>query len=283
MSEDLSRLSILVWGLDHPEGVCYAPDGHVYATGETGQVYRIDLDKKSFAQIGSTGGFGLGIAADASSNLYVCDMGVKAVVRVGQDGTSALYSRGATGEELTVPNFPVFDAAGNLYVSNSGDWGAKNGTIQRIAPDGAAVVWSRAAAGYTNGMALSPDGKFLHIVESIPPLISRIAITADGTAGAYEVVAELPQTVPDGIAFDANGVLYAACYAPDRIYRIAPGGKPEVLFDDWSRMSLNAPTNLAFAGPNHDRLVVASLGGAGLSVADLGVRGAPLQTPHLGN
>jgi gluconolactonase len=144
MSEDLSRLSVLVWGLDHPEGVCTAPDGHLYATGEAGQVYRVDLATKSFAQIGSTGGFGLGIAADAHSNLYICDMGVKAVVRVRQDGTSSLYSRGAAGEELTVPNFPVFDAAGNLYVSNSGGWGAKNGTIQRIASDASSSTsWNR--------------------------------------------------------------------------------------------------------------------------------------------
>jgi gluconolactonase len=131
-------------------------------------------------------------------------------------------------------------------------------------------------------MALSPDGKFLYVVESTPPLISRIAINPDGSAGAYEVIAELPRTVPDGIAFAADGRLYVACYAPDRIVVIPPGGKPEILFDDWLRMSLNAPTNLAFAGPSLDRLVVASLGGAGLSVADLGVKGARLAMPDLG-
>ncbi len=282
MAADAGGLSVLVAGLDHPEGVCQAPDGKLYATGERGEVYRIDMAAGTFAEIGTTGGFGLGIAADAESCLYVCDMGVKAVVGVRPDGSSAVYSRGAAGEELTVPNFPVFDATGNLYVSNSGDWGAANGTIQRIAPGGEAVVWSRAAAGFTNGMALSPDGRFLYVVESTPPLISRIAIGADGTAGAYEVVAELPRTVPDGIAVDADGRLYVACYAPDRIYRIAPGGAPEVLFDDWSRMLLNAPTNLAFAGPERDRLVIASLGGSALSVADPGARGAPLQTPRIG-
>jgi len=281
MAEPLSRLSALASGLDHPEGVAWAPDGNVYATGEAGQVYRVSLADGKFTQIGSSGGYGLGIAADAASNLYVCDMGVKAVVRVKQDGSASTYSRGASEEPLTVPNFPVFDAAGNLYVSNSGAWTGRNGHIQRIDARGKASVWSRQAAGFTNGLALSSDGRFLYVVESTPPLISRIAITANGSAGAYEVVAELPSTVPDGIAFDSSGALYVACYAPDRIYRIAPGGKPEVLFDDWTRMSLNAPTNLAFAGPNLGRLLVANLGGYNLVSAELGVRGMPLHYPRL--
>ena len=281
MSEPLSRLSVLATGLDHPEGVTWAPDGNVYATGEAGQVYRVNPADGKSTQLGSSGGYGLGIAADAVSNLYVCDMGIKAVVRVRQDGTSAIYSRGAPEEPLTVPNFPVFDGTGNLYVSNSGGWSNGNGHIQRIGADGRAEIWSRKAAGFTNGLALSPDGTFLYIVESTPPLISRIAIGADGNAGAYEVVAELPGTVPDGIAIDAAGVLYVACYAPDRIYRIAVGNSPEILFDDWTRMSLNAPTNLAFAGPALDLLLVSSLGGYNLMSAELGVRGASLHYPRL--
>lgn len=280
MSRPLSSLSALASGLDHPEGVCWAPDGKVYATGETGQVYRVDPADASFAQIGTTGGFGLGIAADAKSNLYVCDMGVKAVVRVGADGTTSEFSRGAADEPLTVPNFPVFDAEGNLYVSNSGAWGAKNGSIQRIAPDGRGEVWSRAAAGYTNGLALSPDGRYLYVVESTPPLISRIVIGDDGKAGGREVVVALPNTVPDGIAFDDEGGIWIACYAPDRIYRFTRAGELETVFDDWQRMALNAPTNLAFFGDRLDRLAVASLGGYGIMQADVRVAGAPLNYPR---
>jgi gluconolactonase len=281
MSESLSKLGILASGLDHPEGVAFAPDGHVYASGEIGQVYRISLADRTHTQFASTGGFGLGIAVDAQSNLYVCDMGVKAVVRVTPDGATSTYSTGTSDEPLTVPNYPVFDAHGNLYVSNSGNWGAQNGCIYRIRPGDAAEIWSRAAAGYTNGMALSPDGRYLYVVESIPALISRITIQPDGTAGEREVVVELPQTVPDGIAFDAQGSLYIACYAPDRIYRLSADGVLETLFDDWSRIRLNAPTNLAFAGPNLGHLVIASLGGYSLSVVDLGVRGQPLHYPSL--
>ncbi len=105
----------------------------------------------------------------------------------------------------------------------------------------------------------------------------------DGKAGGYEVVTALPNCVPDGIAFDAAGRLYIACYAPDRIYRLDADGTLEILFDDWSRMSLNAPTNLAFAGEGLARLVIASLGGSNLMSVDLGVAGAPLHYPSLGD
>jgi sugar lactone lactonase YvrE len=71
MSYDLARLELLVSGLDHPEGVAYAPNGYLYASGESGQVYEIDLSTKTFREIGRTGGFGLGIAVDAASNLYI--------------------------------------------------------------------------------------------------------------------------------------------------------------------------------------------------------------------
>ncbi len=281
MAQELSTLEALVSGLDHPEGVAYGPDGQLYAGGEAGQVYRVSLKDKTFQQFGSTGGYGLGIAIDADANLYVCDMGIHAVVRVTPTGESSVYCAGPADNPLQVPNYPVFDAAGNLYVSDSRGWGQSNGLIYKFAPGGEGQVWSSAAPGFTNGMALSPDNRFLYVVESTPPQITRIAINADGSAGAAEVVVRLAQTVPDGIAFDAAGRLYIACYAPDRIYRLSPQGALDILFDDWTRIVINAPCNLAFVGPELDRLVLSSLGGATLLWADIGATGQPTHYPKL--
>jgi gluconolactonase len=103
-----------------------------------------------------------------------------------------------------------------------------------------------------------------------------VAISADGSAGAREVVVTLPETVPDGVAFDAEGNLYICCYAPSRIYRVAPGGEAEVFVDDWEAHTLSNPTNLAFAGKDFDQLLVANLGRWNLTRIEAGVRGAPL-------
>lgn len=281
MTLELSRIETVAAGLDHPEGVAYGPDGYLYASGEAGQVYRISPSEGTWEQIGSSGGFGLGIAIDADANLYVCDRGAHAVVRVSPGGESAIYATGTESEPAVSPNYPVFDAAGNLYVSDSRGWGTNDGLIYRFRPGGKGEVWCRSASDYTNGMALSPDDGYLYVVETHLPGVSRVPINPDGSAGERELVVVLPKTAPDGIAFDAQGNLYITCYAPDRIYRLTPGGAPEILLDDPVRIALNAPTNIAFAGPDLGRLAISSLGGWSVAWADVGAKGLRLHYPKL--
>jgi gluconolactonase len=281
MALELSRIEFVASGLDHPEGVAWGPDGYLYATGEAGQVYRIAPADGKWEQIASPGGFGLGIALDADANLYVCNNGLHVVLRVSPAGECTTYATGTEDEPAVQPNYPVFDAAGNLYVSDSRAWGQNNGLIYRFRPGGVGKVWCRTPSDYTNGMALSPDDTYLYVVETHLPGVSRIPIKKDGSAGERELVVVLPKTAPDGVAFDAEGNLYIACYSPDRIYRMAPGGAPEILLDDPVRIALNAPTNIAFAGPDLGRLAISCLGGWAVGWADVGAKGRPLHNPKL--
>jgi gluconolactonase len=281
MALELSTIEFLAGGLDHPEGVAWGPDGYLYATGEAGQVYRITPAEGKYDQIAAPGGFGLGIAIDADANLYVCNNGLHSVLRVSPAGETEVYSTGTAEEPAVQPNYPVFDAIGNLYVSDSRNWGQNDGLIYRISPGGQTEVWCTTPCNYTNGMALSPDDNYLYVVETNLPGVSRIPIKQDGSAGERELVVVLPKTAPDGVAFDTEGNLYIACYAPDRIYCMAPNGAPEILLDDPIRMALNAPTNVAFAGPDLGRLAISSLGGWAVAWADVGAKGLPLHHPKL--
>ena len=280
MAGNIAELVVLEHGLDHPEGVAIGPDGKVYAGGEAGQVYRIDVDANTMEEYANTGGFVLGLALDADGNCYACD--VERVVKVASDGTLSTYCSGNESQSMRVPNYPVFDESGNLYVSDSGEWGAEDGFIWKIAPDGEAVVWDRQACGFTNGMCLGPDGKSLFVVESAPPLISRVLINDDGTAGEREVLVQLPRNVPDGVAVDLQGNLYISLYNPNIIYRYDLGKKAlETLYEDWEQLVLIAPTNIAVGGADMKTLFIASLCGWNIVSAGMDIPGLPVKYPRL--
>ncbi len=267
---------------DHPEAVAWGPDGRAYAGGEAGQLYRFGLEGgrlEEVARIG--GGFLLGLAHDAKANTYACDDRSGCVHRIAPDGKVTVYANGNAEQKMRVPNYPVFDDSGNLFVSDSGTWGGRDGFIWKVAPGGKAEIWDRQANGFTNGMCLSVDGRALYVVESCPPLISRIEINSGGSAGNREVVVELPRQVPDGIALDVNGDLYISLYNPNIIYRLTTGGKLIKLYDDWEQLMLVAPTNIAFGGSDMKTLIIASLCGWSVHTAPMAVQGLPVRYPAL--
>lgn len=267
---------------DHPEAVAWGPDGRAYAGGEAGQLYRFSLDGQEFRELARVdGGFLLGLAHDAAGNTYACDDRSACVHRITPDGTVTAYASGNAGQRMRVPNYPVFDDRGNLYVSDSGSWSERDGFIWKVAPGGAAEIWDRQANGFTNGMCLSADGNWLYVVESSPPLVSRVEIRADGSAGRREIVVELPRQVPDGVAFDIAGDLYISLYNPNIVYRFTPAGELITLHDDWEQLMLIAPTNIAFGGADMKTLIIASVCGWSVHTAPVAIPGLPVRYPRI--
>ena len=68
---------------------------------------------------------------------------------------------------------------------------------------------------------------------------------------------------------------------PTGSYDSRPEGSEVLRIDDHLASVMDAPTNLAWIGPELDRAVVANVGDRYLLVADLGVRGAPLHLPEV--
>ena len=271
-----TALTTLASGLDHPEGIAWDPAlRRLVAGGEAGQVYVIDPNAGDVRHVADTGGTVLGITIDAAGGAYVCNPGRRAVLRVDlATGAHEVYASG-----FTYPNSLAFDAAGRLYVSDSGDWRARNGAIHVVEPGRHARVVTTAAADYTNGLALDPAGEHLYVVETGLPGVSRFRIDVDGGLGPKQLVVELPRTVPDGLAFTADGRLVITCYRPDRVLLF--DGDLHVLADDWTGIGLSAPTNAAFFGDGMDRLVVANLAGEHLTEIAAGLKGAGMPTPPM--
>lgn len=275
----LDRIEMFAAGLDHPEGIAVTPDGVVYVGGEAGQIYRIEPDD-SFTEVACTGGFILGIAADAAGRIYANDIVHKCVWRVTPEtGRYEVYADGLPDRRFNVPNWGAFDADGNLYLTDSGRWGDADGFIWRVRPGGVSEVWCEAAVDFPNGCAVTPDGRGLFYVESLPGRICRIDIDADGAAGERTVLCELGLPVPDGVAIADDGALVVACYRPDVIYRWHADDGLSIVAADPRGTVIAAPTNVVFAGDDRSLLIVPNLGRWHLSRGRFGISGVPLHYP----
>jgi gluconolactonase len=271
----VDRLRTIATGLDHPEGVAASPDGHLYAGGEAGQVYRIDPGSGSVEQIADTGGFILGVALDGRGDLYLCDTGNAAVIRIDADGTVDRYCDAAEGGPLANPNWAAFDADGSLLLSDSGSesLAARDGRLLRVPQGGGdAEVLDLPPLHFPNGLAIAADGT-AYVLESFTPRLSRL-----GDAG-LETVVDLPGVVPDGLALDADGGFVIACYAPNRLLHVAADAGVSVLLDDEMALHVPMPTNVAFFGEDRRTLAIASLGGYDISALGVPFAGAPLHLP----
>lgn len=270
--------------LDHPEGVCVAGDGHLYASGEEGQIYRVDPATDEATVLAETGGFTLDLTLDApEENLYVCDFQSHAVFRLplADDGTAAgdleTVIAGSKDEPPIQPNVSVFDSAGRFFFSDSGDRTApmdrSGGSVMVIEPDGTVRVLTDELSGFTNGLALTRDESVLYVAETGAERVSAVHLDDGANVVDIEPVTD-EFGVIDGLALDAEDTLYGASIGDNAIYRLRNGG-PEVVLADPKGLTMCNPTNVAFGGEDWLTMYVAQLGLPHLLAVEIDRPGRP--------
>ena len=273
-----------IGGVDHPESISVGPRGEAYTTGTGCQVYRVDMETNRAEQFAATANRCLGQAVDAEGNLYCADAVAGEVLRITPAGQISTYATGPGGRSFICTNYPAFDRQGNMYLSDSGDWsGEVNGHLYKIKSGGEAELWYSEPVDTPNAIALDGEEQYLYFVETFGAGIARIAINPDGSAGAFERVVHIPRHVPDGMAFDTEGRLWIACHRPDAIYVFDLESRRLKLFvHDWMGEALRGPTDIAFAGPDRDIMLAASLDNLVIHRLDnTGVRGRALNHPKI--
>jgi len=196
-------------------------------------------------------GFPEGPVVFADGRLVFCD---------GNIGELSVYADGAVGTFAVTGGSPwgaLLGSDGAIYVTQggnvpgSGDVSAVAG-IQRVRPDGTVeLVHSeldgRALAG-PNDLAFGPDGR-LWFTDSGTEQDDRFDVRSPGRLfavdrdGKGEMVLELPDVYPNGIAFDAQKRLYWTESMAHRVMRWESGGAAVFcqLSDDY------VPDGMAFA------------------------------------
>ena len=108
----------------------------------------------------------------------------------------------------------------------------------------------------SNGLAFSPDRKWMYHSDTPAHVIYRYPLDARGTPGAREIFHQFPfgNGRPDGAAVDADGFYWSALYEGGRVVRISPAG--EIVAE--VPVPARCPTMCAFGGADLRTLYVTS-------------------------
>jgi len=231
----------------YPTGIATDASGNVYvADALNARIRKITPAGVVSTLAGTTAGFTngsssvaqfrfpMGVAVDATGNVYVADFSNSAIRKItpaGQvstlAGTGTIGSANGPGNVATFngPSGVAVDAGGNVYVAD-----LNNNLIRKITPDGlVSNLAGSGVQGFANGVGagamfwapygitVDPAGNVYvgdrdnKRIRKITPagLVSTLA--GSGAQGSFNGAADLAQFfLPTGLAVDASGTVYVA-------------------------------------------------------------------------
>lgn len=276
---------VVAEGLAFPEGpVALADGGLLLSEMAAGRVTRLHPDGTR-STVAEVGGGPNGLAALPDGSLVVCQGGgsgwavrpwpypgpgavdlllptgppavpvTPQVQLVTPDGTvSTLFTADADGEPLKKPSDVVVDRHGGIYLTDFGGLQGRTRALAGVlhAPPGGPLREIVFPVELANGIALSPDERELHVVETRTRRVWGFELVEPGVVGAWRSIGTVPAGGPigfgsaDGCCVDTDGNIVVATIGRGGITVLAPGGGIvlEVPHDD------PMPTNVAFGGPD---------------------------------
>jgi gluconolactonase len=290
-------------GIDRPEDVVVGKDGRVFASDHQCAVAEIFADG-SFKRLGPKGGAPNGLNMDRQGRVLIANFGIYD----GQDGPLQRFdpATGAhetlvaevDGKRLTSANYPVMDAAGNIWCANSTHaetWpqaldGRPDGFLFVLRPDGSSAIVAEGLK-FPNGLALSADEKTLYCAQTTGPDVLAFPILPGGKLGQGErygpalgLLQEPGKPAPDpndlgytdGVGMDAEGNVWVCLPAANKVVAILPSLEVVTVIHDPSGETVNHPTNVTWGGGDVKDLYIGSIRADYVLKARSPVAGAPL-------
>jgi gluconolactonase len=210
-----------------------------------------------------------GNAFDAEGRLYTCETRARRVTRTDKKGAIEVVAEKWEAKRLNAPNDIVVSRSGHAYFTDPAfGWQSDNRELDfygvyHIPPKGALKLVAK-PAGRPNGIALSPNGRILYVVNSDERNVRAYDVDRNGDATNERVVISGMAGVPGGVRVDEKGNLYIA---DNGIAIYSPDGKLLHTIDLHRR-----PSNCAFGGPDLRTLFITEQGSVYLVRMD--VKGA---------
>lgn len=169
---------------------------------------------------------------DSQGRLIWCADNDRTLMRLEKDGARTVLSAGLNGKRFSGPNDIVVTSQDAVYLTDN-DFGLRDAgrNLDKQMPNGiwlikdgrsTLVLDVTALGGIPNGIALSPDERYLYLTAL--QKIMRYEVKPDGSLGAGILFTEGPG-IGDGIKVDRQGNVYSTSGAGPGIIRItAPTG-----------------------------------------------------------
>jgi gluconolactonase len=211
---------------------------------------------------------------DHEGRIVWCAGQDRAIKRMEKDGTRTVLAGGFEGKHFNGPNDVAIAADGAIFFTDS-DVGLRGGILHATDVQMPDSVWrwkdgkvtlavSREQLGSEpNGIALSPDDKYLYLSAGTvtpDPRIMRFPVHADGTVGPGELFTR-GAGIGDGMKTDPRGNLGSTDAMPGTVRITAPTGKLLGLLHmpskgDEEPRKTTCASSLAFGGDDAKTLYV---------------------------
>jgi len=166
-----------------------------------------------------------GNAFDAEGRLYTCETRTRRVTRTDKKGAIETLAEKWEGKRLNAPNDIVVSRNGHAYFTDPAfGWQSDHRELDfygvyHIPPKGPMKMVAR-PTGRPNGIALSPNGRILYVVNSDERNVRAYDVDRNGDTSNERVVISGIAGVPGGARVDEKGNLYIAgngiaIYSPD--------------------------------------------------------------------
>ena len=227
------------------EGPATDKAGNVYAVSyqRTDTIGRVTPDGKAELFVSMPeGSLGNGIRFTPEGRMFVADYKGHQILEI--DPATRKISTFAKVPTPYQPNDIALAPDGTLWASDP-DWKGGKGQIWRIGKD-AKVTKAASMDSTTNGIEVSPNGKFLYVNESGSRRVWRFRIGRDGTISDKKLLIEFPDFGMDGMRADVKGNLYVTRHGKGVVAIVSPKGK---VLREVNVLGKN-PTNITFGGPD---------------------------------